>query len=142
MERTTFSAIHSIFHSAREFLNPLLVASKFKETGVLTPAEFVLAGDLLCTKFPTWKWESGEPSKKRDYLPDNKQYLVTRNIPCATRASQMHTGNEDNDELLEDADEHEWVGVTFFSIMLLAYYILIDYYYMSNTVTVGCNSGN
>ena len=57
----------------------MLLSSKFKESGRLTPDEFVAAGDYLCYKFPTWSWESGEPSKRRDYLPADKQYLVSRN---------------------------------------------------------------
>jgi ubiquitin-like-conjugating enzyme ATG3 len=72
-ERTTFSAVHSIFHSAREYLNPLLKNSKFKETGVLTIEEFIAAGDFLVLKCPTWEWMPGEAGKKRDYLPSDKQ---------------------------------------------------------------------
>ena len=31
-------------------------------------------------KCPTWSWEGGD--KKRDFLPDGKQFLVTRRVPC------------------------------------------------------------
>ncbi|KAI8925278.1 autophagocytosis associated protein [Entophlyctis helioformis] len=79
MERTTFSAVHAMFHSAREYLNPLLRNSKFRDTGVLTPDEFVAAGDFLVFKCPTWAWVAGDPAKARDFLPPDKQYLVTRN---------------------------------------------------------------
>jgi hypothetical protein len=65
MERTTYSTVHSYLHSAREYFNPLLKDSKFKETGVLTPDEFVAAGDYLVYKCPTWQWLAGEPSSMR-----------------------------------------------------------------------------
>jgi hypothetical protein len=41
--------------------------------------EFVAAGDFLVYKFPTWKWEAGDASRRREYLPADKQYLVSRN---------------------------------------------------------------
>jgi ubiquitin-like-conjugating enzyme ATG3 len=72
------------------------------ERGILTPEEFVRAGDqlgsniiylftkgmhyltnklyLLVRTCPTWCWESGDPSKIRAYLPRDKQYLITRGI--------------------------------------------------------------
>jgi hypothetical protein len=30
---------------------------------VLTPEEFVAAGDLLVDKCPSWSWEAGDPAK-------------------------------------------------------------------------------
>jgi hypothetical protein len=33
--------------------------------------------------------ESGLSSKSKSYLPENKQYLITRNIPCLKRVKQM-----------------------------------------------------
>jgi len=59
------------------FLN--LQESKFKETGVLTPEEFVIAGDFLVHHCPTWKWDPGDKSKTKPYLPADKQFLITRN---------------------------------------------------------------
>jgi len=64
-----------------------LTTSKFLEEGVLTPEEFVQAGDLLVFKFPTWHWESGDASLVVSYLPKDKQFLVTRNVPCVTRVA-------------------------------------------------------
>lgn len=63
----------------RDYLSPVLRDSKFKETGRITPDEFVAAGDFLVYKFPTWRWEAGEPGKARDFLPKDKQYLISRN---------------------------------------------------------------
>jgi hypothetical protein len=39
-----------------EYLAPVLRESHFVEKGVLTPEEFVLAGDNLVFKCPTWEW--------------------------------------------------------------------------------------
>ena len=99
MERTTFSKVHSVFHSAREYLAPVLKDSKFRETGCITPEEFVIAGDLLVLKCPTWQWSGGVPSMCKDYLPANKQYLVTKGVPCLERTKEVdfEQGN-DNDE--------------------------------------------
>jgi ubiquitin-like-conjugating enzyme ATG3 len=67
----------------RDYLAPVLRESRFKEHGRITPEEFVAAGDFLVYKFPTWSWEGGDKSKRRDYLPEDKQYLISRNGECA-----------------------------------------------------------
>lgn len=72
-----------------EFVTPALTKSHFLESGVLTPEEFVKAGDYLIAKFPTWEWASGDPSMIRSILPPNKQFLVTKGVPCQTRARNM-----------------------------------------------------
>ncbi|KAI9203578.1 autophagocytosis protein [Polychytrium aggregatum] len=94
----TYNSVHAVFHSFREYLNPLLKTSKFKETGVLTPEEFILAGDYLVFKCPTWAWASGHPSKRRDYLPADKQYLITRNVPCLRRVKAIEYSQADIDQ--------------------------------------------
>lgn len=71
--------------TANNFIEPGTV-SRFIEEGKIIPDEFVKAGDFLTFKCPTWTWESGEAGRAVPYLPRDKQYLVTRKVPCMMRA--------------------------------------------------------
>ncbi|KAF8514126.1 autophagocytosis associated protein [Gautieria morchelliformis] len=110
-------AIQQQFWAVREYLSPVLKESKFKEHGRITPEEFVAAGDFLTYKFPVWSWEKGEPSKSRDYLPADKQYLVTHGVSCLRRATSLAytDADEDAERLISFADsgskdnDDEWV---------------------------------
>ncbi|KAJ2071988.1 E2-like enzyme, partial [Coemansia sp. S142-1] len=86
------ASLHSLFHKVAEHLNPVLKNSKFKETGVLTPEE---------------SREKGHPNKRRDYLPADNQFLITRNVPCLQRAEQMVFGLGDE---LEQVGDDGWVS--------------------------------
>eukprot|EP00798_Chlamydomonas_sp_ICE-L_P017654 gene17654-24000_t len=70
--------VHSAFKHAAEQVLPPLTKSKFEEKRVLTPDEFVAAGDFLVRACPTWAWDAGDPKKGRPFLPADKQCLVTR----------------------------------------------------------------
>jgi ubiquitin-like-conjugating enzyme ATG3 len=50
----------------------VLKDSKFLAEGKLTPEEFVIAGDQLTYKCPTWSWEAGLPDKRNPNLPADK----------------------------------------------------------------------
>ncbi len=47
--------------------------------------------------------QSGERSRQRSYLPPNKQYLVTRNVPCYKRASAVEGAVEASETVVEGA---------------------------------------
>ncbi|KAI0314228.1 autophagocytosis associated protein [Amylostereum chailletii] len=111
-------AIQQQYWAVRDYLSPVLKESKFKEHGRITPEEFVAAGDFLAYKFPVWTWEKGDASKARDYLPADKQYLVTRGVPCLRRATSLAytDADEDAERLLNFGDSSgtgdeadEWV---------------------------------
>lgn len=70
-------------------------------TGQITPEEYVLAGDFLVYKFPSWSWsDASHPSKRVAYLPDNKQYLVTRGVPCNRRLDDNFAGEAGTEETI------------------------------------------
>jgi len=90
-------------HAVAETWTPVLTVSKFTETGVLTPQEFVEAGDMLVSKCPTWSWSGGDPDKRRAHLPPNKQFLITRGVPCRRRVTALDAawGKGDDEELVD-----------------------------------------
>ncbi|XP_065360991.1 ubiquitin-like-conjugating enzyme ATG3 [Calliphora vicina] len=91
-----------------EYLTPVLKESKFRETGVLTPEEFVAAGDHLVHHCPTWQWAAGDDNKTKSYLPKDKQFLITRNVPCYRRCKQMEYVGEET-VVEEEGGDGGWV---------------------------------
>lgn len=87
--------------------------------------EFVAAGDFLSYKFPTWQWCAGDASKAREYLPKNKQFLISRGVPSLRRVSEIEGGaggplREDEEKLMsfdeagsEGQDVDPWVATHF-----------------------------
>lgn len=96
--------------SVAEFFTPVLKESKFKKTGVLTPEEFVIAGDHLVHQCSTWSWSrSDNPSLQKSYLPPDKQYLVTKSVPCYKRCKDIEYTNNDEKIIMTENDEEGWV---------------------------------
>lgn len=98
---------------AAEYVTPVLTQSQFLEKGVLTPDEFVAAGDMLVLRCPTWQWQAGDPATARTFLPPNKQFLITRNVPCQRRACTLGTGADDECAVAmddDDGDGEEWIA--------------------------------
>ncbi|XP_008796129.2 autophagy-related protein 3-like isoform X1 [Phoenix dactylifera] len=104
--------LHEAFKGTVERITGPRTVSAFKEKGVLSVSEFVLAGDNLVSKCPTWSWESGEPSKRKSYLPADKQYLITRNVPCLRRAVSVEEEYEaaGGEVLLDNDDNDGWIA--------------------------------
>ncbi|BBG97276.1 Autophagy-related protein 3 [Prunus dulcis] len=104
--------LHEAFKGTVEKITGPRTVSAFKEKGVLSVTEFVTAGDNLVSKCPTWSWESGEPSKRKPYLPPEKQYLITRNVPCLRRAASIEEEYEaaGMEVLLDNEDNDGWLA--------------------------------
>ena len=81
MRASIFEAAHRVGDRVRASIadfTPVPTESQFLEEGTLTPAEFLQAGEQLCFKFPSWQWEAGNERNRANYLPEGKQYLITR----------------------------------------------------------------
>lgn len=76
---------------------------------MLTPEEFVAAGEHLVHHCPTWQWASGDETKIKSYLPKNKQFLITRNVPCSRRCKQMEYSHEQERIIESDGVDDGWV---------------------------------
>eukprot|EP00461_Guttulinopsis_vulgaris_P001071 UN01071 len=101
LKRTAFSVA--------EYFTPVLTTSQFYKTGQITPEEFVLSGDQLVSKCPSWHWGSGNDTTAKDYLPKDKQYLYTKGVVCVTRAANLHDGLVEEDG--KDGSD-DWVVAT------------------------------
>ncbi|CAI4221827.1 unnamed protein product [Auanema sp. JU1783] len=99
-----FNKIKSGALQIGEAFTPVLTESKFRETGVLTPEEFVAAGDHLVHHCSTWKWaKASDPARVRSFLPEDKQFLIIRNVPCRKRCRQMEY--DSNQEMILSSEE-------------------------------------
>ena len=113
LELTARRALQTQYWAARDYLAPVLKESKFREHGRITPDEFVAAGDFLVYKFGLWQWSAADSkAKRRDYLPEDKQFLVSRNVPCLRRAQQLGKDAADDVEALvpDEGEGEDWVA--------------------------------
>ena len=95
--------IHSTLDKLRDNIAPLSTSSTFRATGQITPAEFQAAGDFLVYKFPSWSWaDASSPEKRVSYFPPDKQYLVTRGVPCRRRLDENFAGADGGEEAADD----------------------------------------
>jgi len=115
--------LYTAYMKQADKVKATLTESQFVQEGVLTPEEFVAAGDLLIFKCKTWEWASGDPSRAVPYLPPNKQYLVTKNVRCAQRCSALEKACDDPNaaqatrtikmDRCDDLDDDEWITPSF-----------------------------
>lgn len=98
--------IYSTVNTLRDRYTPVSNKSTFRQTGQITPEEFVAAGDYLVYKFPTWSWGDADSEARRvSYLPPGKQYLVTRNVPCHRRLNDDFAGDAGHEEAIVNDGE-------------------------------------
>lgn len=101
----TMNAMYETWKDAYNTVTGVSHTDQFESKGFITPEQFVAAGDMLAGKCKTWTWESAcNESKQFAYLPPDKQFLITRRVPCLQRASaaEYSGGGED---LLIDGDD-------------------------------------
>ena len=95
--------IHSVLDTVRDKYAPITTTSTFRQTGQITPEEFLEAGDFLVHRFPSWSWsDASTPEKRVAYFPPGKQYLVTRGVPCRRRLNDKFAGDNDLDDVVRD----------------------------------------
>lgn len=104
--------LYSTVNTIRDKYTPVSNKSTFRKTGQITPDEFVAAGDYLVFKFPTWQWAAAESEAQRaTHLPADKQYLVTRNVPCHRRLDDNFAGDAGHEEaVVGDGDDFKYKG--------------------------------
>ncbi|KAF2675356.1 hypothetical protein BT63DRAFT_367052 [Microthyrium microscopicum] len=109
-------AFRSALNTARDRYTPARHHSNFRESGQLSPEEFLAAGDYLVYKFPSWSWsDASSPSKRVAYLPEGKQFLVTRAVPCRRRLGGQNIADAgDMQDVLimgaEGEEGEEWLA--------------------------------
>ena len=105
------SSLMSSLSSLRSSLTPLLTTSSFASSGVLTPSEFVTSGDNLVNSCGTWQWSSASgKGKAADYLPPEKQYLITRGVTCDEKPSNVVRMKEEDGWMVRDDGDVEDEG--------------------------------
>lgn len=96
-------SIAELYRSVVSRFTPVSGESRFREEGTLTAEEFIEAGEQLVRRCPTWAWNASTPGYEQSHLPRDKQFLVTRGVPCRRRASR----NESQE--VESTTEDGWI---------------------------------
>ena len=62
--------------------------------------------------FNQFRWETGKQENINKNLPADKQFLVTRGVPCEKRIKDLQKFHEDNAAEMERDVEDGWVETT------------------------------
>merc|ERR1719473_1055425 len=66
---------------------------------------------MLVLRCPTWQWQGGDPANLRPFLPPDKQFLFTRNVPCQRRARSLMSGVDDEQDVAGGPEDEEgWLS--------------------------------
>ena len=58
------------------------------------------------------RWEAGKPNLLNKNLPQDRQFLVTKGIPCEKRIKDLQRYHDENEGELEKDVEDGWVETT------------------------------
>ena len=94
----------NMYRSVAKAFKTLPIDSAFLEKGTLTPVEFLEAGEHLVHRCPTWSWSTSTPGCEQKHLPPDKQFLITRGVPCRRRVR-----NIEDPIIAEKETEDGWV---------------------------------
>lgn len=100
-------SIHKSYMETVASVSGPLMESKFIKEGVLTPEEYIQAGDLLVSKCPTWRWGKAEEGKGVNHLPEDKQYLMTERVPCKGRVKELQQAHRSKEIYLDSDEERD-----------------------------------
>ncbi|MCO5595971.1 hypothetical protein L7F22_050023 [Adiantum nelumboides] len=103
-----------------KFWDALLTVSSFKKVPLAEQIEKYCCGlpkgikKYCCNRPVLLKKgrEAGDPYKRKGFLPPEKQYLITRNVPCLRRAFSIEEEYEaaGGEVLLENEDNDGWLA--------------------------------
>ena len=94
-----------LFKKTVEIVKPLARGDNIKKTGELTLEQFIESGDKLIKLNPNWFWSSGITKNK--YLPDNKQFLIARNIKCYNNDNNLNIINDNEKIIIEKKNDEK-----------------------------------
>lgn len=69
-----------IFKKSVELIKPLAKGDNITKTGEITIEQFIESGDKLIKMNPKWYWCKG--TKINKYLPNEKQFLMIKEVKC------------------------------------------------------------
>jgi len=99
------TSLYETFTGIANMVQGPLSTSKFLQEGVLTPEEFVAAGDLLVQKCPSWSWQESKNPQKG--MPKEKQFLLTHNVPCQMRVRTYEQKTQSSETKSVEVDDGE-----------------------------------